>query len=133
MQQMKRKGIMSFILSLAQILLAAIPLIYQFQMAEKISEYTCSIAASCIGILAITLLWLTRQRILCDYLQIAGTVFIAVGLCFFMAGGVLSLADWISDVNFWGDATQAPAIITYGCMMVCSTATGVVNCYIKKT
>ncbi len=133
MQKAKRTDLLSQILSILQILLAAIPLVYQFQMAGKISEYTYSIAIALLSILIVVLLLILPQKAYHDYLQIAGAVLTACSACMFFTGGLLSLADWIADVNFWGDATQAPAIIVYGCMMICGTILGVVNCYIKKT
>lgn len=113
------------------ILLAVIPIFYMVSLASKIPEYPWAIGFTILGIITESLLLAFPKKWFSDYIMIAGALILSAAFSSFLMGGVLSIADYIAGVNFWGDATQVPAIITYSCMLFFSACLSVVNCYIK--
>ena len=50
----------------------------------------------------------------------------------FANGGVLSVADYVAGINLFGDASQVPAIMTYGVMLLCGEILSIIDCFICK-
>ena len=119
----------SFCLRIMMILLAAIPIFYMAGLSGSIKEYPWAIGFSVLGIIAEVLLFLLPDKKYSDYIMIGGAAVLALAFSFFLMGGVLSIADYIAGVNFWGDATQFSSIVTYGVMLFGSACLSVVSCY----
>lgn len=119
-----------FCLRIVMILLAGIPVFYMTGLAGSIKEYPWAIGFSVLGIIVEALLLFLPDKKYSDYIMIVGAVTLALAFSFFLMGGVLSVADYIAGVNFWGDATQFSSIVTYGVMLFGSACLSVVSCYI---
>ena len=62
----------------------------------------------------------------------AGTALKAYANASFANGRVLSDPDYVAGINLFGDASQVPAIMTYGVMLLCGVILSIIDCFICK-
>ena len=119
------------ILRLIAVLLVAIPIVYSIGRIHQDSAFGIVVFYIIMSVVAEGVLVVLPDNKFADYCEIIGAVAAAFALSFFIAGGLLDFSDWVAGVNFWGDSTQAPSIITYTIMLLSSTLISTVNSFIK--
>ncbi len=125
------KGIsLSLLLRAIAVVLSVIPIIYVAGHMATVPAYTKTLIFIPLAVLAEVLTVIFARKSWCDFLHVAGAVFMALAFASFMQGGVLSIADYIAGINLFGDSTQVPAIITYGIILFCGTILSIIDCFI---
>ncbi|MDE6260540.1 MAG: hypothetical protein K2M42_06725 [Oscillospiraceae bacterium] len=117
-------------LGIVSAVLAVVPIVYLVGHAGKIAEYPAVIVFAVLGALAEIAAIFARGKHLGDYIDLVGGILLSLAFALFLRGGALSIADYFARVNFWGDATQFPAIMGYSGVFFLSMVLGVVNCYL---
>lgn len=121
---------LSLLLRAVAVILSVIPIIYVAGHMSSVPEYTKTLIFIPLAVLTEVLSVIFSRKFWCDYLHVAGAIFMALAFASFMSGGVLSIADYIAGINLFGDATQVPAIITYGIILFCGTILTIIDCFV---
>lgn len=132
MKNFLRERTLSFYLRLVVIILALVPLFYMGTRLTIETEYVGALICGVLGIAAHIAVLFLEKKSWVDYLELAGTICLTVELGMFLAGGCLSVVDYIYGINFWGDATQVPSIIGYGVVLFVGMVLSVVISYLGK-
>lgn len=132
-----KKQKVGFYLQLAGFVLAFIPLFYLFNVGSPMEELPEDYIPAQIlllitifvqlGSIALTILGNSFAK----YAKLASVVLFAFAFAFFLTGSCLSVIDKIYNIVMWGDSTQFPAIVAYGCMMFVGLVCDVVSCWFK--
>ena len=126
------KKLFSFLLRVVATVLTIIPVIYIVGRMAAVPEYKKTLVFILLAVLIQVLTVIFAENFWCDFLHVAGAVFIALTFASFLSGGVLSIADYIAGINLFGDATQVPAIVTYSIILFCGVVLAIVDCFIFK-
>lgn len=121
----------SFYLRILSSVLAIVPVFYIVAMIKGITEYPYALCFIVLGVATEIALLFIKNKKISDFLAIAGTAFLALAMSFFLLGGVLSIADYVEGINFFGDASQFPAIMIYTSSLFISSALSVATCWMK--
>ena len=108
----------SLVLRGIAIILMIIPVFYTAAYAATIPQYKRTLVYIVLAVLA----------------EVLTVVFALMAFAFasFANGGVLSVADYVAGINLFGDASQVPAIMTYGVMLLCGEILSIIDCFICK-
>lgn len=123
---------LSFLLRAIATVLMILPVIYIVGHMAAVSEYKKALVFILLAVLAEILTVIFDKKFWCDFLHVAGAIFMALTFASFLSGGVLSIADYIAGINLFGDASQVPAIVTYSIILFCGTVLSIVDCFIFK-
>lgn len=122
----------SFILRGIAVILMIIPIFYTAAHASNIPQYKRTLVYIVLAVLAEVLTVVFAKKSWNDYIHVAGSVLMAFAFASFANGGVLSVADYVAGINLFGDASQVPAIMTYGVMLLCGVVLSIIDCFICK-
>lgn len=119
------------VLTALSILLTCVASIYIIRMASLHPEYVWSAVLTGVGVILSIVTVMQKGKKLYDYLLILTAVAFGAGFTMFALGSVLNVSDYIAQVNFWGDASQFPAIMLNGSLYLAGTLCSIANCYFK--
>lgn len=122
----------SFYLRAAALVLAIVPLFYMGARSTIETEYVTALVFGVLAVAAHAVTFVFENKSWSDYIELAASIFVAAEFSVFLTGGVLSVVDYIYGINFWGDATQVPAIIGYGVVLFISAALSIACCFMSK-
>lgn len=111
---------------------AFVPVVYLFLRIETEPQY---LYGAIFGIAAVVLSvvgFIFSSKKWADYLWLGAGACIAAELSALIAGGVLSIIDYVFEINFWGDATQFSAIIGFGIVVFLGCIASVAACFFRK-
>lgn len=109
-----------------------IPVFYTAAHVSSILQYKRTLIYIVLAVLAEVLTVVFAQKSWNDYIHVAGSALMAFAFASFANGGVLSVADYVAGINLFGDASQVPAIMTYGVMLLCGVILSIIDCFICK-
>lgn len=132
MNKKSLSGYVGFFLRILSIILAIPSACYAVFFLDTIPEYPWAIAFCAVGVLLEALLFFLHKRPFSDCVEVAGTAFLTLAACFFLLGGVLSIADYVAGVHIWGDASQFGAIVSLSVTAFCASMLGVSNCFLGE-
>lgn len=108
-------------------ILVIIPAVYTLIKIKVAPEYLyavlCMVAGLALGVVSIVFVdkkWSVYTRWL-------ATIAIAGAATFFLLGGSLSIADWVSGIHLFGDATQVPVIFAFTGLLIASGIVSIVD------
>lgn len=122
----------SLILRAAAVVLMIVPVFYTAGHVAGIPEYRRTLVYIPLAVLAEILTVIFAQKPWNDYIHVAGSVFMSFAFVSFANGGVLSVADYVAGINLFGDASQVPAIMIYGVILLCGVVLSIIDCFICK-
>lgn len=114
------------------VILMIIPVFYTAAHVSSILQYKRTLIYIVLAVLAEVLTVVFAQKSWNDYIHVAGSALMAFAFASFANGGVLSVADYVAGINLFGDASQVPAIMTYGVMLLCGVILSIIDCFICK-
>lgn len=122
----------SLVLRGIAVILMIIPVFYTAAHVSSIPQYKRTLIYIVMAVLAEVLTVVFAQKLWSDYIHVAGSALMAFAFASFANGGVLSVADYVAGINLFGDASQVPAIMTYGVMLLCGVILSIIDCFICK-
>lgn len=122
----------SLVLRGIAVILMIIPVFYTTAHVSSIPQYKRTLIYIVLAVLAEVLTVVFAQKSWNDYIHVAGSALMAFAFASFANGGVLSVADYVAGINLFGDASQVPAIMTYGVMLLCGVILSIIDCFICK-
>ena len=122
----------SLVLRGIAVILMIIPVFYTAAHVSSIPQYKRTLIYIVMAVLAEVLTVVFAQKSWSDYIHVAGSALMAFAFASFANGGVLSVADYVAGINLFGDASQVPAIMTYGVMLLCGVILSIIDCFICK-
>lgn len=122
----------SLVLRGIAVILMIIPVFYTAAHVSSIPQYKRTLIYIVLAVLAEVLTVVFAQKSWNDYIHVAGSALMAFAFASFANGGVLSVADYVAGINLFGDASQVPAIMTYGVMLLCGVILSIIDCFICK-
>jgi len=122
----------SLVLRGIAVILMIIPVFYTAAHVSSILQYKRTLIYIVLAVLAEVLTVVFAQKSWNDYIHVAGSALMAFAFASFANGGVLSVADYVAGINLFGDASQVPAIMTYGVMLLCGVILSIIDCFICK-
>ncbi|MBD5394646.1 MAG: hypothetical protein HDR71_10330 [Lachnospiraceae bacterium] len=132
MKKLFSENLISFLFRIIATILVIIPVIYTVGRMSIIPEYKKTLVFILLAVLTEILTIIFDRKFWCDFIHVAGAVFMALAFASFLSGGVLSIADYIAGINLFGDATQVPAIVTYSIILFCGMLLSIVDCFVYK-
>lgn len=125
-------NLLSFLFRGVATVLTIIPVIYIVGHMAAVPEYKKALVFILLAVVTEVLTVIFAEKFWCDFIHVAGAVFIGLTFALFLSGGVLSIADYIAGINLFGDATQVPAIVTYSIILFCGMVLAIADCFIFK-
>lgn len=122
----------SLILRVIAVILMIIPVFYITGHVANIPEYRRTLIYIPLAVLAEILTVVFAQKSWNDYIHVAGSILMSFAFVSFANGGVLSVADYVAGINLFGDASQVPAIMVYGVILLCGVIVSIIECFICK-
>lgn len=122
----------SLVLRGIAVILMIIPVFYTAAHVSSIPQYKRTLIYIVLAVLAEVLTVVFAQKSWNDYIHVAGSALMAFAFASFANGGVLSVADYVAGINLFGDASQVPAIMTYGVILLCGVILSIIDCFICK-
>ena len=119
------------VLIVASILLSVIASVYVASRTHVHREYVLCIVFLVLAVLSGIFLLINKRPGLIGPICLGSSLLYSIAFVMFALGSVLDVSDYIAHVNFWGDATQFPAIMINGALLLAGTVSGIANCYIK--
>ena len=132
MRKITSENSASLVLRGIAVILMIIPVFYTAAHVSSILQYKRTLIYIVLAVLAEVLTVVFAQKSWNDYIQVAGPALMAFAFASFANGGVLSVADYVAGINLFGDASQVPAIMTYGVMLLCGVILSIIDCFICK-
>ena len=130
MRKITSENSASLVLRGIAVILMIIPVFYTAAHVSSILQYKRTLIYIVLAVLAEVLT--VAQKSWNDYIHVAGSALMAFAFASFANGGVLSVADYVAGINLFGDASQVPAIMTYGVMLLCGVILSIIDCFICK-
>ena len=122
----------SLVLRGIAVILMIIPVFYTAAHVSSIPQYKRTLIYIVMAVLAEVLTVVFAQKSWSDYIHVVGSALMAFAFASFANGGVLSVADYVAGIKLFGDASQVPAIMTYGVMLLCGVILSIIDCFIYK-
>ena len=132
MRKITSENSASLVLRGIAVILMIIPVFYAAAHVSSILQYKRTLIYIVLAVLAEVLTVVFAQKSWNDYIHVAGSALMAFAFASFANGGVLSVADYVAGINLFGDASQVPAIMTYGVMLLCGVILSIIDCFICK-
>ena len=132
MRKITSENSASLVLRGIAVILMIIPVFYTAAHVSSILQYKRTLIYIVLAVLAEVLIVVFAQKSWNDYIHVAGSALMAFAFASFANGGVLSVADYVAGINLFGDASQVPAIMTYGVMLLCGVILSIIDCFICK-
>lgn len=132
MRKITSENSASLVLRGIAVILMIIPVFYTSAHVSSILQYKRTLIYIVLAVLAEVLTVVFAQKSWNDYIHVAGSALMAFAFASFANGGVLSVADYVAGINLFGDASQVPAIMTYGVMLLCGVILSIIDCFICK-
>ncbi len=132
MRKITSENSASLVLRGIAVILMIIPVFYTAAHVSSILQYKRTLIYIVLAVLAEVLAVVFAQKSWNDYIHVAGSALMAFAFASFANGGVLSVADYVAGINLFGDASQVPAIMTYGVMLLCGVILSIIDCFICK-
>ncbi|MEQ2387665.1 hypothetical protein Q5W10_02935 [Waltera intestinalis] len=132
MRKITSENSASLVLRGIAVILMIIPVFYTAAHVSSILQYKRTLIYIVLAVLAEVLTVVFAQKSWNDYIHVAGSALMAFAFASFANGGVLSVADYVAGINLFGDASQVPAIMTYGVMLLCGVILSIIDCFICK-
>lgn len=132
MRKITSENSVSLVLRGIAVILMIIPVFYTAAHVSSIPQYKRTLIYIVLAVLAEVLTVVFAQKSWNDYIHVAGSALMAFAFASFANGGVLSVADYVAGINLFGDASQVPAIMTYGVMLLCGVILSIIDCFICK-
>lgn len=132
MRKITSENSASLVLRGIAVILMIIPVFYIAAHVSSILQYKRTLIYIVLAVLAEVLTVVFAQKSWNDYIHVAGSALMAFAFASFANGGVLSVADYVAGINLFGDASQVPAIMTYGVMLLCGVILSIIDCFICK-
>lgn len=132
MRKITSENSASLVLRGIAVILMIIPVFYTAAHVSSIPQYKRTLIYIVLAVLAEVLTVVFAQKSWNDYIHVAGSALMAFAFASFANGGVLSIADYVAGINLFGDASQVPAIMTYGVMLLCGVILSIIDCFICK-
>lgn len=122
-----------FWLRVVTMIFAVAPIVYMIGRIEFERKYLISVILAGLAFVAQILSCVFEKKRGGDYIELAGVILLCAEFAVFISAGILSIVDFIYGINFWGDATQFPFILTFGLLLLAATVISVVCCFLGKT
>ena len=132
MRKITSENSASLVLRGIAVILMIIPVFYTAAHVSSIPQYKRTLIYIVLAVLAEILTVVFALKSWIDYIHVAGSALMAFAFASFANGGVLSVADYVAGINLFGDASQVPAIMTYGVMLLCGVILSIIDCFICK-
>ena len=132
MRKITSENSASLVLRGIAVILMIIPVFYTAAHVSSIPQYKRTLIYIVLAVLAEVLTVVFAQKSWNDYIHVACSALMAFAFASFANGGVLSVADYVAGINLFGDASQVPAIMTYGVMLLCGVILSIIDCFICK-
>ena len=132
MRKITSENSVSLVLRGIAVILMIIPVFYTAAHVSSIPQNKRTLIYIVLAVLAEVLTVVFAQKSWNDYIHVAGSALMAFAFASFANGGVLSVADYVAGINLFGDASQVPAIMTYGVMLLCGVILSIIDCFICK-
>lgn len=121
-----------FWLQVAALILCIVPIAYMFGKTESCPEYLPAIVFVFLAVAAEVALFIFPGKKFSGFIALGCVIFLALSLCYFMCGGVLSVVDYIYGIKLFGDSTQFGAIVGYSVVLGLAVISGIVCCFFVK-
>lgn len=121
-----------FWLQVLSLILCVVPIAYMFGKIETCPEYVAAIVFAFLAIVAEVALFIFHGKKFSGFIALGCVILLALSMCYFMCGGVLSVVDYIYGINLFGDSSQFGSIIAYSAVFGIAVISGIVCCFFVK-